>query len=68
MRKHITYYYKSFDDSNCSELEKKQLAYFNDYGYNFESTKRMNISMDSLCKRSGPNCLNRQIKREKGSK
>ena len=68
MRKHINYYYKSFDDSNCSELEKKQLAYFNDYGYNFESTKRMSISIDNLCSRTGPNCLNNQLKGEKGSK
>ncbi len=66
MRKNITYFYKCYDGSPLSELERKEVEYFNDYGYNFETNRRREISLDNNSKKSGPNCLQRHMKREKG--
>lgn len=66
MRKNIDYFYKCYDGTPQSELERKNFEYFNDYGYNFDSTKRKINSIDNLAKKTGPNCLQRHMKREKG--
>ena len=66
MRKNVDYFYKSYDGSPLSELERKEVEYFNDYGYNLESNRRRVIALDSVAKKSGPNCLQRHMKREKG--
>ncbi|MCI8575259.1 MAG: hypothetical protein HFI09_02185 [Bacilli bacterium] len=65
MRKHIDYFYKSYDGEPINNLER-QAMYFNDYGYNLESTRRKTKSLEECSKKTGPNCLMSHIKREKG--
>lgn len=66
MRKHIELYYKSYDGINLSEMDRKIVECFNEYGYNFESNKKRTISLDSIASKSGPYCLNKRIQKEKG--
>jgi hypothetical protein len=66
MRKHIDYFYKSYDGEVVNNLERQTMEYFNDYGYNLESNRRRTKSLDDCCKKTGPNCLQSHIKREKG--
>lgn len=61
MRKHIELYYKTFDQNNLSEMDRKIYECFNDYGYNFESTRKRTISLDSIASKSGPNCLQKHV-------
>ena len=57
MRKHLSLYYKSFDGSKCSEMDRKLNECFNEYGYNMESNRKKTISLDEVSCKSGPNCL-----------
>lgn len=65
MRKHIEQYYKSYDQNNLSEMDRKLNECFNDYGYNLESNKKRTIDLDSLCVKSGPHCLNKHLSKGK---
>lgn len=60
MRKHISLYYKSFDGTKCSEMDRKINECFNEYGYNMESNRRKTVTLDETSCKTGPNCLNRR--------
>ena len=59
MRKHIDYYYKSYDGIYENHREERLMETLNDYGYNLDSNKKRTLSLDSICSKSGPNCLNK---------
>ena len=65
MRKHVELYYKSFDQNNLSEIDRKINECFNDYGFNFESTKKRTTSLDTICCKSGPHCLSKHLNKGK---
>lgn len=48
MRKHCTYYYKSYDSVNLSEIDRINNEYFNDYGINLGSNKNREFDYDAL--------------------
>lgn len=46
MNKLNNYYYKGYDIESKNTLEKKQMEYNNDYGYNFYSNSKKIIDKD----------------------
>jgi hypothetical protein len=66
MRRNVDYFYKSYDGTPTNDLERRTMEYFNDYGYNLETNRRRIKAIDDCSKKSGPNCLQRHLKREKG--
>ena len=58
MRKHCSYYYKSFDRVNLSEFDKINNEYFNEYGFNLGSNKNREFDYDSLIEKT--NCKTRK--------
>jgi len=50
--KYINYYYKTSDISAIDEIEKKQFENYNDYGYNFGSSKRRIIDYEMNFKKN----------------
>ncbi len=43
------YYYKGYDISNKSRLERLAMEYLNPYGYNWEANKRRKINYEQRC-------------------
>lgn len=52
MRKHIDYYYKSYDKIYDSEIERMCRECFNDYGFNFEANNRRYYDSDAHLKKT----------------
>ena len=46
MYKPIEYYYKGYDVTNTSRLERLKMEYSNPYGYNLESNNRRVIDYE----------------------
>ena len=46
MYKSIEYYYKGYDVTNTSTLERLKMEYSNPYGYNLESNNRRVIDYE----------------------
>lgn len=63
MRKHIDYYYKTYDRLEMNTLEEAANARFNEYGYNFDSQSRHNINQDLCAKKTS--CRKIEEKRKK---
>ncbi len=57
-------YYLSCDLVFLTTKEKKRLEALNDYGYNFNSSKRKIINIEKECGRTG-NCVNKVIFEQK---
>ncbi len=66
MRKHVSYYYKSYDNVNLNEVERINNVCFNDYGYNLDSNKNRNIDYDELITKYNCQNLKKLIKPKKG--
>ncbi|MCI8393891.1 MAG: hypothetical protein HFH86_00195 [Bacilli bacterium] len=64
MRKHISYYYKSYDGQYQNELERKIQECCNDYGYNLETNRRREMNIDESAAKSQMTLAHRYGKRE----
>ena len=65
MRKHVSYYYKSYDNLNFSEIERITNSCFNEYGYNLDSNKRHELDYDALFERTNCQNLKKLVKPKK---
>lgn len=48
MNKLLNYYYKGYDITSKSRLEKMEMEYLNPYGYNFDSNEKRIVDKDFL--------------------
>lgn len=62
MRKHIDYFYKSYDKIYRSELERREFECFNEYGYNFDSNNRREEDLEKRISRTNYNSCKNKIK------
>lgn len=62
MRRHIDYFYKCYDKTNSSEVDRICNEYFNDYGYNFDSNKRREINPDECARKTNYNKCHSKLK------
>ncbi len=65
MRKHIDYFYKSYDGMYLNELEKINNEAFNEYGYNFDSNRQRIIDIEKQVSRTNYNNCKKKLQ-EKG--
>lgn len=59
------YQKKTFQSNFKNEFDRMNNERFNDYGYNFDTTKESTVSLENTSSKTGPNCLGKRLNSEK---
>ncbi len=59
MRNYENHNDKKFDGNYKNTREKKQMEYFNEYGYKIDSHRFQKTVLENEWMKSGPDCLNK---------